>query len=258
VPKNFIWDKTNTNILVEKNDSTCDNEICIKVLTNFFEKLNIKQVSSATVKKMYESGLNTLFKILEADEERLSEIPTFKEKTVKRVYDNIHAGLQNVKLPLLLSASSVFGFGVGTKRLEVLFQYYPDLLDDKRSREELIVKVSKVEGFSEIMACKIVDNLKYARLFMKKIKKYISITKDTRVSNDLIGKKFVFSGFRDVSLQDEIKNRGGTVTDSVSKNTSGIVVNSKNGQETTKVKKARDIGIPIYTKEEFMKKIIRG
>jgi NAD-dependent DNA ligase len=68
------------------------------------------------------------------------------------------------------------------------------------------------------------------------------------------GNKFVVSGFRDKKLEEDINQRGGKLTTSVSGNTTGIIVVSKGGKLTGKVEKASQLGIPIYTKEEFKKK----
>lgn len=250
----WIWDKNKVNALVVEYDTN----ICIKLIANFFAKLGIKQVSEATVQRLYDNGLNTLMKIISAPQDRFLQVPRFKSALAKRTYVNIHEGLKNVKVATILGASGIFGNGVGRKRMEVLLSDFPDLLTVYKtmSPDKLKRRVMAVEGFSDIMADKIVKNIKYADRFINKITKYTIFKKEVRVSNTLAGKKFVMSGFRDKTLEEKIVERGGKMVSSVSGKTSGVIVKSKGGNKTGKVKKAFDLGIPIYTKDEFITKFI--
>ena len=64
--------------------------------------------------------------------------------------------------------------------------------------------------------------------------------------------KVVFSGFRDKKLEDEVVARGGKVTTSVSRNTSVLVVPSKAGKPSGKIKKALELGVTVLEKLEFI------
>lgn len=252
MPKeDYTWDENHVNISVNENMDI----MCVKLIAGFFAKLGIKFVSEATVDKLFKGGLNNLLKIVGASKERLLQI--FQEKTAERIYTNIHNGLQNIKLPTLLGASGVFGFGVGTRRMEALLLDIPDLFTvyKGKSRKELMTMVMNVEGFSEIMAEKVVDNLKYGDLFVQKMSKYMTVKSEERVSSGMKGHKYVMSGFRDKKLEEEITKRGGKVTGTVSKNTTGLILKNKSGKLTGKPLKAQELGVPIYTVEEFEKKL---
>ena len=67
--------------------------------------------------------------------------------------------------------------------------------------------------------------------------------------------KFLMSGFRDKNLENEIIKRGGKITSSVSTNTSGLIVLNKQSS-TGKIKKAEELNVPVYLKEEFMNQFI--
>jgi NAD-dependent DNA ligase len=250
----YKWDKTHVNISVTKHQDT----ICIKLVSSFFAKLGIKHVSDATVKKMFANGLNNLLKIVAASERRLLQVPEFQKSSAKRIHTNIRNGLKNVKLSLVLGASGVFGFGLGRKRMDALLLDIPNLLTvyRKKSREQMLNMVLDVEGFSDIMAEKVVANLKWADLFIKKLSKYATFKEEVRVSDSMKGKKYVMTGFRDKKLEEDIGERGGKTTSSVSRNTTALIVASKGGKLTGKLKKASDLGVPIYEKAEFITKFI--
>jgi NAD-dependent DNA ligase len=256
MPDDYKWDKNHVNIMIGKKQKKIQEKaMCIKLISSFFAKLGIKYVSESTVSKMYNNGLDNILKILGASKERLLEVPEFQEKSAERIYNNIHNSIKNVKLAKILGASGIFGFGIGIKRMESLLLDIPDLLViyKNKSREELIEMITGVEGFSDIMAIHIVDNISYADLLVKKMSEFITFEEDKRVSSDMTGNKYVMTGFRDKKLEDDISKRGGKVTSSVSKNTTAVIVDKKNDKLTGKLSKANEIGVPIYTREEFIK-----
>lgn len=245
----YEWDKNHVNILSLEDDDNIE----IKSITSFFEKMKVKHVSEATISKMYQHGLNTIFKILETDEKTLLEIPTFKKLTVNRILTNIKSSLQNMKISTVLGASGIFGLGIGEKKVDSLLLALPNIFEEykKHSKEDLIKKIECVEGFSTITAEKIVDKLEEAKKFLDNMKRFGTFKVEERVSDSLQNKKIVMTGFRDANLEKEIKERGGQCTGSVSKNTSYLIVADKNST-SEKIKKARDLGITIMSKEEFM------
>jgi len=251
----YDWDKNHVNIVVK----SFENTICIKLIAEFFAKLGIKHVSEQTIRKMYNHGLTNLFKILGASKRRLMAIPEFGQKSVDRIYTNIHQGLKNVKKTTVLGASGVLGFGIGQKRMEALFLDYPKLLSDYKTmtRNKLINTIISVEGFSYITAEKIADSLKFADILIKKLSKYTTWKESKRVSDNLKGKTFVMTGFRNKTIEEAIAERGGKVTGSVSSKTTALIVKSKQGKLTGKLKKANDLGKPIYTIEEFKNKFLK-
>jgi NAD-dependent DNA ligase len=254
MPKNYVWDKNRVNI---KSTGEDDSTVCIKLITSFFAKLGIKHVSEATITKMYESGLDNLLKILEASKERLMRVPGIQERSADRIHTNIHSGFNNVKLSLFLGASGIFGFGIGVKRIDALLLAIPDLLTiyKKKSKKQLVQDIMAVEGFSEITAENIVNNIKYANILLEKTKKYMTIKQDKRVSNDMSGHKYVMTGFRDKELEEAINQRGGKISSSVSKNTTALIVKQRGEKITGKLAKAQDLGVEIVAREDFMERL---
>lgn len=250
----FEWDENEVHLNVVDASPAIIAKMRVKLFSKFFAKMGIKHVSKATVTKMYDHGFDTLLKIIGASKKDLMTKADFREKSAIRVTENIKNGLHSVKVPELMGACGVFGFGVGRKRVIALMTDIPDLLTTKR--KGLKKRVLEIDGFSEIMADKVIDNIDYAVQFIDEIGKYVSFTHDTRVSDTLVGQKFVFSGFRSKELEQQIDDRGGKIVTSVSKKTSGIIVANKNGKETGKIAKAQGIGVKVYTKYEFIEKFI--
>ena len=251
----YRWNKTRIDILAEEFGPV----MCIKLITDFFKKLGIKHVAEKGIEKMYEDGLNSVFKILAASQYRIAQVPGFGEKGAERTYTNIHSNLKDLSLPTVLGASGIFGFGMGRKRTENLFNEYPKILQEYStiSTTELYEKVLKIEGFSDITAKQVVDNISWADMFIKIMQIFATFKSNTKISDALKDKKIVFSGFRDAKLEEIVVSMSGKMTTSISSNTNILVVASKGGIPTGKVKKAMEIGtIEILTKEEFIDKYI--
>jgi len=68
----------------------------------------------------------------------------------------------------------------------------------------------------------------------------------------LQGKKVVFSGFRNPTLENEIQAKGGQVMSSVSKNTDIVIVKDPN-EKTAKIQKARELGTTLMLITPFVK-----
>ena len=78
---------------------------------------------------------------------------------------------------------------------------------------------------------------------------------DSNISGtkDLVGKIFVFTGFRDKELKDKVIARGGQVSDSVTSRTSAVVRLDGQEERTGKIADADKKKIPVLYKSDFIK-----
>jgi DNA ligase (NAD+) len=250
----YKWNETGVDIYTEEFGDV----MCVKTASSFFDKLGIKYVSEKTVQKMYDNGLTSILEMVGATQEQLEDVEGFGSRSAERVYQNIQNGLRDVSIPLVLGASGVFGYGLGRKRIELLFEDIPDLLDiySELTPVELKAKIMRVEGFSDKSADKIIENVEYADKFIQRLSNFATFKTKIVVSDNLKGQKFVFSGFRDKVMETSIVERGGKVTSSISKNTNGLILPIKSDKLTGKSEKASNLGVPIYSKHEFTKQFL--
>jgi NAD-dependent DNA ligase len=248
------WNDTKVDIITEDFGEM----MCIKLIHSFFEKLGIKHLGEKTIQKMYENGLDTIIKIISADKERIESVDGIASKGAERIYEGIQKGLVNLQVPNVLGASGIFGFGMGTKRINRLFEEYPNILTEYKfiSREILTEKILKIEGFSDKTTKNIVKNIEWADKFIYVFSNFANFAEKNIINDSMKNIKVVFSGFRDKKLAEDVVARGGKVVSSISKNTTLLIVSNKNEQNTDKVKKAKELNIGILSKEEFLKKYI--
>jgi len=248
----YVWNESKIDIHSDEYSDTST----VKKIAGFFAELGIKHVGEKNVQKLFESGLDTLFKIIGASEEDFEKIPGFGKKLAERTFINIHEGLKNLTIPLVLGAYGVFGFGMGVRKVVTLFEGFPDILDvfEKMKNEDILERILQIDGFSDKSADKVVDNLTEAKQFIVDMKKFATfkekITK-IQIKNKLQDMKIVLSGFRDKKLEEFIINGGGKVMTSVSKHTSILVVSSKLTALSGKATKALEMGVEVIDLEEF-------
>ena len=253
----WYWNETEVDII--SNDMESD-ELKIKNLQFFFSTLNTKGMGKKNVEKIYYSGLNTIEKILKANETDLLKIEGFKEKTVSNLILAIKESLTNVNLAKLIAASNALGEGIGELRLKQVLNTYPNLITDykKWSKKEFIDKIKELEGWEDKTSSVLVNNFDEFIKFYNKIKSYITLEKKIEIKQSkLTGLTVVLTGFRDNDLQEKLEAIGVKISSSVSKNTDYLVVKDKDtiNEGTSKVQKAQDAGVKIITKEQLIKLI---
>lgn len=255
MPIGYKWNDSKVDILCT---SETDEQMEVKKLTTFFSKIGVKNVSEKTFEKIYNAGYTTPIDVLNMKKEHLMKLDRMGDKLAEKVYNSIHS-IKEVPISKLLDASSVFGFGIGEKKLELIFSKYPDIINTYRgmNKADLIQKIAELEGFSHTTAERIVSKLQNADVFLKKLEKYITISqfKIEIESNELSGMVVCFTGFRDSKLKDTIQKNGGKVSDTVSKNTKVLIISSLL-EKSRKVDTANKLDIPIMLKDEFIDKYI--
>jgi len=254
----YKWNESGIDIYTEQEG----DEISIKQTISFFSALNIKFIGASIVRKLYDSGFNSIFKIISATVEQIANIDGLGNKSAERIYTNIQTRLQSVTLSELLSASGSFGFGISGKKVEKLIGDIPDLLEITDTND-LLIKIKKVEGFSTKTASNVIANLEKAKSFINEMNKILQREntenkniETKQVENSLNNYKIVCTGFRDNNLEKEIMLRGGINVSSVSKNTNIVIVKNMNEKPSSKVSKAIELGIEIIQKDEFIKKYL--
>jgi NAD-dependent DNA ligase len=257
-----LWNETQVDFIAIMESE--NSEMCIQRITSFFDKLDIKHIGKARVKQLYDSGIDTIIKIIKSTEKELTDALD-SEPMGTKIYKNIREKLTNIKTYNLLGSTGVFGEGIGQRKLKSLFEEIPNILDlaltlDKDDLKELIMKI---KGYSDISADLIVNNINWAIKFMDSIDKHVTTTLNKtpiiKKYNNLDGEILVISGFRDTDgkLKSDIESHGGKLLDSWRANATGVIVDKKaTGNPTGKVKQALQKGLPVYTLEEFKDKFL--
>lgn len=245
----YEWTKSGVDII-----AIIDNDISkIKKNVYFFKTLKIKNISEGIITKLYNSGYESIFDILSANKKKIYNIEGFGSKLIDKIYDNIFFTLQNTELYILMAASGCFGRHFGEKKLKLIVDIYPNILDIS---SDIYNKIINIDGIGEILATQFIDNLKKFILFFNKMNgiidmSYLKNKKKKKIGILFKNKKIVFTGFRNKEYEDFITNNGGIIVNNISSNTDLVIYRNK---DTTKIKNAIELNILIMSETEFYNK----
>ena len=242
----------------------CMNPDCvakkIKAFTLFVSRdaMNIDGLSEATLEKFIAKGFIHNFGDIFEIEKYRDEIVTmdgFGEKS----FDNLISSIEKAKDTTL--AKVIYSLGIsniGLSNAKIICRYFDDDLDKIRSAKE--EEISAIDGIGPVIAGSLTkyfvkpeNNQKVDHLMG-----YLHIVKEEKADNQIFaGKNFVITGSLErFSNRGEAKNLieslGGKVTGSVTGKTNYLINNDVNSN-SSKNKKARELGIPILSEEDFLK-----
>ena len=255
-----------TQICQENDTKTlvCPNPECeakkIKSFTLMVSRdaLNIDGLSEATLEKFIAKGFVHSFADifrLNRFEKEITEMDGFGEKS----FQNLMASLEqarNTTLPRYLYAIGITGIGVANaKMLCKAFQY-----DFEKIKSATMEELSEVDGIGEVLAEGIISYFadeKKAQNALELLEE-LQIEKPEQNEEEQIfaGMTFVITGnvyhyANRNEVKDVIEQKGGKVAGSVSSKTN-YLINNDVTSTSGKIKKAKELGIPIISEEEFI------
>lgn len=267
----YKWNETSVDIIADDLDEETMNKIIVKKLTYFFVTLDIRFMAEGTIEKFVANGYDDLPKILRANKSDLYKIEGLGTKSIDKIYESIDTGLTGRKIYEIMGASQVFGRGIGVRKFKAIIDDYPNIIDiyKKEGKEYTAKLINAVNGFESKTTSKIIDNFDEFILFLDNlikikpnllkepnIKKSSNKDSDSNKTklNQFANKTIVFTGFRDTNIEKQLEDIGAKLTSSVSKNTNLVVAANPN-ETSNKITKAKELGITIWSKEEFYNNI---
>ena len=244
----IIYEESEVDIMIKEET----DDLKKRKIFEFFKCLNAKNLGPATIDKLYDEGFTTLKKIFNITIKELLKIGGIKEKGGERILIAIQSSITNVELSKLIAATGVLGNGIGEKKIQLILDEYPDILEYKESSSSLAEKIERIKGF-KMMSYQISENFPKIQQFIKEHPEItIKEEKEMFYEDSLLKNKIiVFTKIRNKELEEKIKNKGGKIEDSITKKTDILVVN-KRYEGSNKETKAEKLGnIEILTISEF-------
>lgn len=254
---------SNTDYLICENSGECRAQ-----KSQFFKRLvsrdalNVEGVSEATIDVLLEKDvLDTPKDLWDYTHIKscLKTVEGFGEKSIS----NIILGLEkarNTTLSNFIYALSIPLIGKVASR--TIGEYFNGDIKDFLDKGETF-EYTKLNDFGDSMNKSIKNFLKANKLWIKDLADILNFSTTEEVAhNDFLeGKTFCVTGsFNTLSRKDIEKlivEGGGKLTGSVSKNTDFLLTNDKESG-SSKNNKAKELGTPILSEEEFFGAIERG
>ncbi|KKR46508.1 MAG: ligase protein [Parcubacteria group bacterium GW2011_GWB1_40_14] len=193
--------------------------------------------------------------IFTIDPKVIATLSGFGEKSAQKLYISIEKS-KTIPLERFIYALGIPNVGEETSL--VLAQHFGTL---DRMVKATAEELNNIEDIGDLTAKSIADwfknlqNRKFIQKFLKVGLKILLVKKQT-TPGKLTNKSFVLTGIMDSMSRDKAKQRireaGGKISESVSKNTDFVVVGSEPGD---KYEKAKKLGVKVLSEDEFLKMI---
>lgn len=243
----------------------CTNEFCsakkLKLFSHFVSRnaMNIDGLSEATIEKFIDEGfLEDLYDLYRLEPYRMQIVALegFGEKS----YDNLQKSIEVSRITALsrfLYGLGIMNIGVATAKL-ICKHFKNDLTAIQNATVEELVEI---EGIGQVIAESFVayfqneDN----KHRIQELLKEIQFEQEETDEGEQIFRNinFVITGsVNHFANRDEVKAlieaKGGKVTGSVTSKTN-YLINNDVTSNSSKNKKAKELGVPIISEEEFIK-----
>ena len=256
-----------TKISMENDTKTlyCTNPECqakqIKSFALFVSRdaLNIEGLSEATLEKFIVRGFIKDFSDifhLDRYEEEIKTMEGFGEKSYVNLMNSVENS-RNTTLPKLVYSLGIANIGLANAKVICKALDY----DPQRLFTATVEELSEISGVGGVIAKAFVDYFaeeKHRDVFEKLLSEVNipkeEVQKEAQIFENM---NFVITGsVEHFANRNEVKEvieaRGGKVTGSVTSKTN-YLINNDVQSTSSKNKKARDLGIPIISEEEFLK-----
>ncbi len=242
----------------------CMNPDCeakkIKAFTHFAgrDAMNIDGLSEATLEKFIAMGFihdfGDIFE-LSAHRDAIVQMEGFGEKSFQRLMDSLEKA-RHTTLPRVLYSLGISNIGLANAKV-ICRHFDSDIERLRRADEE---EVSAIESIGPVIAHNLVEyfskeenNRRFDHLL-----RHLDIEKEMRNEAQIFaGMNFVITGsVEHFANRGEVKalieSLGGKVTGSVTGKTN-YLINNDTASNSSKNKKARELGVPVISEDEFLR-----
>lgn len=250
------WNETNVDAVLDNPEASKD--VRLAKLVAFFKTIGIDGVGEGVVAKLVNGGYEELQTILSLTPDRIAQVDGFQLKSATNIYNAMHKVLDKPQLlERVMMASGVFQIGLGEKKFKMILDAIPQFL--KKYQQGQITKndITAIPGFSDKTADIMLDGMPRFVTWMTlhpmvRIESSDVKPKDTPAGNKFSGMVVVFTGIRNAEMERDIAANGGVVGSSISGKTTLLVAKDPE-ENSSKLKKARDMGIQILGIDAFAK-----
>ena len=261
--ENYTWNDTHVDIMMTNKTGDRNRGYDIKNLTYFMKTASIEYMGPGNIAKIYDAGFTDIKMIVNLKKEDLLKIEGIQEKGANNIITAL-AEIRNIECLTLMDASNIMGRGFSYKKIKIITDMYPHILHHDKKSRTLTSKLTaddlmRAEGIADTSAKLFLSNLPkfydfYDNLGIKcKLPDVPDVPAGaaaghTMIDTNILGKSFVFTGFRDKELEAYIMKVGGFVKKTISKNTDYLVVADIN-DTNNKVEKARSLGVSVILRD---------
>ena len=260
--EDYIWSESLKDIILK--DSKNHHQVKFKKLLSFFVALDVSGLRHGKTSKLIEAGYNTIPKILKMEISDFIKVPGFKQVTAEKLYTNIKKTIAEASLAQIMSATNIFGRGLGLKKIGPIVEAFPNIVDSSESTEVLLKQLLTIDGLGNKTATQFLSNIPEFKSFLAetnllyKLNDKPSDPNSFDKSHELYDKSIAISelpkGEKPLLVADILKH-GGIISNTVTKKTFKVIVATLD-QDTGKANKGRPLKI-LITLEAFRERFLQ-
>jgi DNA ligase (NAD+) len=263
--------------LIEGRALYCQNPACkarlVRSLAHFASRdaMNIEGLSESTILKFVEKGFLSDFSDIYAlgvYADEIRDMEGFGEKSLVNLLDAVERS-KDAEPAAFVNALGIQR--VGRRNASLICEFYNGDIRAIMESGDIYNELCQVKGLGEVTAKAVEDYFARAdnrktlekllgqvRFKNRKPQPNDNLTDDSSMDGRLQGETFVITGdvnrFANRShFQGFIESLGGKVTSSVTTKTT-CLINNNAASESSKNKKARELGVPVLSEDEFFER----
>jgi len=279
----YQWNETGVELVLDEDSP----ETIMARMLAFVKILGVPNLGPARVRNLYTGGIDSIPKLISVTSDQLRGIPGIGSGLAESISASIRERIPRMTLPEWIHASGFFP-SFGTRKAEAIVESFPNLMTI--DLETLRVGIGSMRGFSSKTAYTFVTALPLFREWYRHLhlpdpspsrspgvarpnrpdpRGYdlpsparspglrpipgLELDEPDEIPQDLVGKIFVFSGFRSSDLKTRIEQRGGRVSENVTRRDRDIttVIAKDPSNRTGKLVTADKYGVQVVSLDDF-------
>lgn len=233
------WNATGVDlVLTDMNNDV----VKLEQLIDFAAKVGIEHIGEGNMKSIFEAGFTTPTEFINMTPNEIG-LAIGSHAIAKKIVKSRAEKINNQPWWQIAGAHPCFGRGIGQRKMKKLYEAF----EGDISKLKDVNAIAGVEGFEAKTAKKIVSGyptfLEFVNATNIKFAAY-----EAPKGGDLAGQSFLFTGFRDKSLEKRIEDKGGKISSAVSSKLTYLVA-ADPSETSGKLTKARQLGTKIITRE---------
>lgn len=244
----WVWGESGVEAVM--SDSSDNLEVLIRQAVDFFTSIDAPGLKAGSIRTMaehygYKNITDALVHMITLPERGWRE--TIGANGGK-IYTGLREKLTDIPLYRFVGASPYFGHGIGVRKWKKAIV----ALKVKKVKQLVsltVVQICSIPGFEKTTAMKMIQGLGNFMAFYDQVHKEVTFEpfKEVPTEGIMAGQKVCFSDVRSKELEAKIVDEGGEIASGVSSKTTILVTPEQVGKLTTKMQKAKELGIKMVT-----------